>query len=306
MKKLTCLSYFLLIIFCLGFYEKSLGMNAAFPVVISSDSRLKEIYQTNIAESPKEEIDPLVEKFVRSQLSQGGFKDQESLHMRRAKDNKWSAGFEHDKSPRIWIADHDVLKYCLTRKFSSQDYSQEKVIKKNIDLHSRTINRSIDEYLEQAAAAVQHEGGHIINKDTHMWHAAAYGFAGGALFSPFAFLCKLKKISLPLFCGITFIVPTCLSQNIVYRYSRYTELRADGAIQDNIHLLRAFKQYIKDHVFLNAEYYIENQENNTHNTHPHPEIRIKRLKKRIKALKEKGDHRAFEDPLAIKENAEMK
>ena len=126
-----------------------------------------------------------------------------------------------------------------------------------------------------------------------------FGFACGALLSPLAFLCKSKKISLPLF-SATFIVPSYLGQKLLYRYSQYREARADETIADNIHLLRAYKQCLKDNLFLFPKLW-EN-----HKIHPHPTVSSKRLKERIRKIKEKGDPKAFEDPLVFKEESEIK
>lgn len=268
----------------------------------------QETYSMDKANDAAQEIDPLVEKFVKDQLFKCGLKDQESLRLRRSK--RWSAEFEQDyflkRSDVILIGEHDTLKYCLTRKSLFKNYQEERLVR---DKDGKIITRSIDEYLKQSAAIVHHEGGHILNGDCrsrildiedptkNAWY---YGSACSVLLSPFAFLCKSKIVSLPLFIGAALIVPTysCLGQKSVCRYSHYRELRADDAIQDNIHLLAAFKQHLKDHWLLNDEYYQENKAN----SHPHPRIRIGRLKKRIKALKEKGDPKAFEDPLAFKES----
>ncbi len=321
MKKLTCLSYFLLIIFCVGFYEKSLGMNAAFPVVVSSDFRPQEICQTNIAKTPEEEIDPRVEKFVKGQLSRCGFKDQKSLCM--IKSNNWAVGFAYDgrpydRRPVVFIARHDLLKHCLKEKYSFRNYVLEKLFLKNYLQRKlvfqrndgKTLSRSVDEYLKQEAAVVQHEGGHLMDNLPALWNdyndptreVCTYGSACGALLSPFAFLCKSKKIALPLF-GAMVIAPSYLGQKLIYRYMQYREFRADDNVQDNIHLLRALKQHLKDHLFIDHAYFRENPKDTTH---PHPRIRIRRIKERIRKIKEKGDPKAFEDPLTVKEDAEMK
>ena len=79
-----------------------------------------------------------------------------------------------------------------------------------------------------------------------------------------------------------------VAPSVLRAYYRHQELLADDAVPNNIHLLRALKEYFKG--------------TSGGKFHPHPKIRIKRLKRRIQALKEKGDPKAFEDPLAFKES----
>ena len=271
------------------------------------------MYSMNVATAPKEEVDPLVEKFVRHQLSKCGFKDQESLQVRK-RQGSWGAGFTRDGKPVIWIAEHDILKIFLKEKYSYTGYFSGKLYLKDYFLlkknafrgDGKILTRTTNEYLKQAASTAQHEGGHLLDNLPCLWsdygnptkEVCAYGFGGGALLSPLAFLCKSKKIALPLFCA-AFTIPTYLVQRGLYKYLQYKELRADDTIQDNIHLLRGFKQKLKDHLFLDHEYFRRDPEDTTH---PHPRVRIKRLKRRIQALKAKGDPKAFEDPLAFKES----
>ncbi len=252
------------------------------------------------------EVDPLVEQFIRQQLAACGLKDQESLHIIKAR--RWGGSAQEGKKI-ISVAEHDRLKECLVRqKYVPSFFSKIKTFFYG-DEQEQSIKKSTDEYLKQAAAVVHHEGGHILNGDRyHLWYDNGnfiyekelyYGLAVGVMLSPFALLLKCKKVSWPIFIFFTTIVgPESVAREGAFRYSQYRESRADSAIADNIHLLKAFKNRLKDHYLLHTKFY--DKDSRAH-SHPHPTVRIKRLKERIKLLKAKGDPRAFEDPLAIKE-----
>ena len=94
----------------------------------------------------------------------------------------------------------------LLNKLYLKDYFQPTIVRYRRD--GKTLTRTIDEYLKQAAAKAQHEGWPSpgiymlslwTDYDNPIREVCTYGFAGGVLLSPLAFLCKSKIVALPLF-----------------------------------------------------------------------------------------------------------
>lgn len=86
-----------------------------------------------------------------------------------------------------------------------------------------------------------------------------------------------------------------------FQYSQFCEQRADNNVRNNIHLLKAEKRYQKRHFKMNKEFYNMSPIKRIVQTHPHPEVRIQQITKRIKAIKETGNPTALKNPFDEKE-----
>jgi len=252
-------------------------------------------------------IDPHVESFIKGQLSRCGVNEQ-SIEM--VKSHRWAVS--SDEKIVLHVRDHDKLKFWLKIKhYLPQIFYKNlpKLVVKNIN--GKTVRISPEEYLRQAAAIIHHEGGHILHKDKSFWRDQnnpskelhEYATIAGILVAHLAFFCKNRAIAVSLAGLIVGAFHQIRPKELLW-FSRYQEARADENIENNIHLLRAYKHYLKNCYYVSPDFFDSN--NPMVFTHPHPQVAIQRLKERIKALKENGDQKAFEDPLAVKEDAQIK
>ncbi len=181
----------------------------------------------------------------------------------------------------------------------------------------KKIDDEIKKYLKdlerEAIASVYHEGGHIKNKDNEKLPAITLGCLAANAAISFGVRKKFIPKNNYWFHNLAKIISgmTISNANLFeyYQFKKYCELKADDNVQNNVHILKAAKNIFERDLrkkILYGNYYGKFSSKNFYSKHPHPETRIKRFKKRIKALKVKSDPKAFEDPLAVKEEAQLK
>ncbi len=331
MKKLTCLSYFLLIIFCLGVYEKSFGMNAfkqnftwkkAALVGIAGGCTVGEYAlgasdyftlvrpQSNFHDLEEkllksDDVDPIVESFVRKHLIRNGIADQSSLKVKQVDwINDWAATVTNNYKWILVKPDRaNALAVILNIPDSRCDSN---AIEKTLG-HGYMVRMSLNDFKKETIAILHHEAGHIKNEDVKKGKYAVIGIPLSVATMSYALR---KKVIAPQYFwtnNITKLLSGLCIGNLsaigYYQFTKHRELKADDNVADNIHLLQAKKQEMKCYV-------LNDQQNDQQPSlyqqllekHPRHKVRLKRLKKRIKVIKEKGDPKAFEDPLAIKES----
>lgn len=247
------------------------------------------------------DVDPLIESFVKRQAREGGITQQGALRIKAHNHFSWATcrtkSYDWIFMP---IEEIEVLKRSLN-KGDSFNFTMEK--------NERKISIQGSDYLKYTAATIHHESGHIINDYSKQFLGLAIPAGVAAL----SFGVRKKFIGANQYWLKNLIKPVSgiaigpLSACGFYSYAKFRELKADDNIKDNIHLLRAKKQQGKNNFWLREDgYRKETWYERLVNTHPYPTVRIKRLKKRIKALKAKGDPKSFEDPLASKEDGQVK
>ena len=243
---------------------------------------------------------PLVEKFIRTQLKEGGVEDPKSVKIKIRGDTWNSRSVLTYREINIPLCDGEdrLLELLIIKKYYPE-YLKNHTVKINYE-NGKSITISAAEYLRETAATIHHEAAHIINRDN--MHISAIFCA--SLYPLILIRYKIRSSSNVVKAALATLPCTYL----VYHQNRqFQERRADDNVKDNIHLLRAYKRSFERDLFLNEEFYKQNEQWNKRliSTHPHPKVRIKNLKQRIKALKEKSDPKAFEDPLAIKEDGQI-
>ncbi len=261
------------------------------------------------------DVDPIVEQFAREQLKLAGLTNQDSLKIKQTGNwagkftNRWAA-ITTNNYQWIFVSQQDDLKHVLEIKSSNL----EDFLKSTITLNFKKCNVTMDceEYLNEVAGILHHEAGHIINHDRNRRTMAGLATLLATELLSFGFKKKFLRfnnywikqaIKIPdgLFKG-------CLNGLGFSAYSRFIEQQADDNIQDNIEILSAAKRYFKTTLIVNQVHDVgyEKLLHRAFDTHPHHKVEIKRVKKRIKALKEKSNPKAFEDPLAAKEDGQIK
>lgn len=231
------------------------------------------------------DVDPLIESFVREQTKKCSLTDQISLKVKQVDRHGWAA--------------------CDTKNYNwifvpSEDVDAFKTILKC---------QNNPDHLKAVIASIHHECSHITNRDHQKRKIAALGIPVAVSTLSFGIRKKLIPTNRYWLNNVSKIVNGIavlgtVSAGGYYQYMQFQELKADDNIQDNFHLLKTRKKWMKDELSNHKDFY--GKKSVWLSDHPHPKVRIRRLKKRIKALKETGDSKAFEDPLATKEEAQIK
>ena len=324
MKKLNIFGHLLMILLCIGVTEKTYGMNAfkqsyqnfkqnftwkkaAMAGIaggcslaqvglavkkISPSLFLKDPHNDDLKDEEFEQLPSVpieTEIFVREHLKNCGVIQLENLKVKEY--YEWGTYTTKD---RTWFfVPKDMFRFTKRCNTSISD----------------DIKKYSEDRQKEAIASVHHEGGHIKNKDNEKLPLATVGFLAGNAAMSFWLRKKIIPKSNYWRHNLAKIASGLTISNLnvleYYQFTKYCELKADDNVQNNIHTLRAAKKIFERdlrHMFLYGEYRSKFSPKNLYLKHPHPKVRIKRFKKRIKALKEKGDPEAFEDPLAFKES----
>lgn len=248
------------------------------------------------------DVDPIIESFVKQHLHNNGITEQLPLKVKYWNDTTFGA-MKTDKYNWIFFPydEIEILKRSL--RSQSTDNNNFSI---TLTVKDKSIELTALDYLKQSAAIIQHESGHIINNDAKKRKLSILSIP--LIVSALSFVIR-KKINLPtnywlknLSKIVSGVAIGPISAGAFYQYYQLRELKADDMIQNNIHLLEAKKQEMKNHLFLYEDDYKKMAwHKQLLHTHPHPKTRIKRLKHRIQALKQKSDPKAFENPLDSKQ-----
>jgi hypothetical protein len=221
-----------------------------------------------------EDVSPEVNAYVRKQLLNCGYKNQEKLFVKKGNSYTSVSTLSHDY---IFIPRYEEGKIKENLK---RDWLPHCI--QNILYRKRPYKE-----LEQSSAIIQHEKSHLINKDSLRIIVA--NFIIPCLIQTICIVSKktfIKPIENYWIKNVLKIPSGLIKASFALigtaSYYRYTEQEADDGINEDIKTLKALKRDLKNSI---GSFYRNDNFLFIFSTHPSHGERIERLQERINTLK---------------------